>query len=86
MIEAIFRLRETQGLRLNVGRGFQDVSLKQFGEDAILDSPPPSVSGDVRVRALGWQKDGADSLWEIEQSLPLPFTLLSVTTELKIND
>lgn len=61
MIEAIFRLRETQGLRLNVGRGFQDVSLKQFGEDAILDSPPPSVSGDVRVRALGWQKDGADS-------------------------
>lgn len=86
MIEGIFRVSETQALRLNVGRDFQDISLKQFGTGALLDAPPPSVSGDIRVRALGWQKDGSDSLWEVEQSIPLPFTLLSVTTELKIND
>lgn len=86
MIEAIFRVLETKALRLDVGRGLRDVSLRQLGEEEILDAPPPSVSGDISVRALGWQKELADPLWRIEQSVPLPFTLLSVMTELKIND
>lgn len=86
MIESVFRVEETQGLRLDVGRGIEDVSLKQIGEDEILDAPPPKVSGDIRVRALGWKHDLSDPLWRIEQDLPLSFTLLSVATELKIND
>lgn len=86
LVEAIFRLEETAALRLDVGRGLKDVALKQFGEDPILDAPAPLISSDVKVRALGWQADGADPLWKIEQSVPLPFTLLSVTTELKVND
>ncbi len=86
MIESVFRVEETQGLRLDVGRGLEDVSLKQIGEDEILDAPPPKVSGDIRVRALGWKHDLSDPLWRIEQDLPLSFTLLSVATELKIND
>ena len=86
LIEAIFRLQGTAALRLDVGRGLGDVSLKQIGEDDILDAPPPLVSGDVRVRALGWQADATKPLWRVEQSAPLPFTLLSVSTELKVND
>ncbi|MEM6781987.1 MAG: hypothetical protein AAF569_09010, partial [Pseudomonadota bacterium] len=86
LVEAIFRLKDTQALRLDIGRGLKDVSLKQIGEDDILDTPPPSVSGDIAVRSLGWQPSGEDPLWNIEQSVPYPFTLLSVTTELKIND
>lgn len=86
MIEGIYRLKDTQALRLDVGQGFKDVPLKQFGEDPILDSPPPVVSGDVKVRALGWQQDNTASFWRIEQDIPYPFTLLSVATELKIND
>lgn len=86
MVEAIFRVLETKALRLDVGRGLRDVSLRQLGEEEILDAPPPSVSGDISVRALGWEKELADPLWRIEQSVPLPFTLLSVMTELKIND
>lgn len=85
MIEAIFRLQQTQALRLDTGRGLQDIPLRHMGED-ILDEPPPAISGDIAVRALGWQADGSDPLWRIEQSVPYPFTLLSVTTELKIND
>ncbi len=85
MVEAVFRLYETAALRLDVGRGLKDVSLKQIGEDTIL-GPPPQVSGDIRVRAFGWKVDGTTSLWRIEQNAPLPFTLLSVTTELKVND
>ncbi|MAE52353.1 MAG: hypothetical protein CMH27_11140 [Micavibrio sp.] len=86
LIEAIYRLQNTSALRLDVGRGLGDVSLKQIGEDAILDAPPPLISGDVRVRALGWQADATKPLWRIEQNVPLPFTLLSVSAELKVND
>lgn len=86
LVEAVFRLEETAALRLDVGRGLRDITLRQIGEDAEPGSPPPMVSEDVRVRALGWQPGGETPLWRIEQSVPLPFTLLSVTTELKVND
>lgn len=86
LIEAIFRLKDTQALRLDTGRGLQDIALKDFGEDIILDAPPPVISGDIHVRALGWQQNGVDALWEIQQTIPYPFTLLSVTAEIKFND
>ncbi len=86
LVEGIFRVKDTAALRLDVGRGAQDVSLKQIGEGDILDTSAPTVSGDVKVRSLGWQKDGTQPLWRIEQSSPLPFTLLSVSLEIKVND
>ena len=86
MVEGIFRLYETQALRLDIGRGLKDISLTQFNEDVILDAPPPKVSEDIRVRALGWQSDGTQSLWRIEQDIPYPFTLLSTVNEIKVND
>ncbi len=86
LVEGIFRLQQSAALRLDVGRGLKDISLLQFGEDPILDEPAPLVSGDISVRALGWQKDGTTPLWRIEQTAPLPFTLLSVSTEIKVND
>ncbi len=86
LVEAVFRVKDTKALRLDLGRGVRDISLRQLGEDDILDAPPPSVSGDIRIRGLGWQKQYADPLWRIEQSAPLPFTLLSVITEIKVND
>ncbi|MGH1378103.1 MAG: hypothetical protein ACRBB3_04710 [Alphaproteobacteria bacterium] len=86
LVEGIFRVKDTAALRLDVGRGAQDVSLKQIGEEDILDTSAPTVSGDVKVRSLGWQKDGTQPLWRIEQSSPLPFTLLSVSLEIKVND
>ncbi|MCD8566478.1 MAG: hypothetical protein LRY36_00860 [Alphaproteobacteria bacterium] len=86
LVEAVFRLQDTAALRLDVGRGLGDVSLRQLGEDEILDEAPPLVSGDIGVRALGWQNDATKPLWRIEQAVPLPFTLLSVNTELKVND
>jgi hypothetical protein len=86
MVQGIFRLQDTAALRLDVGRGLSDIALRRFGAGEILDEPLPLVSGDIRVRALGWQSGNTSPLWRIEQSVPLPFTLLSVTTELKVND
>ncbi|MCK6417829.1 MAG: hypothetical protein L6Q57_02680 [Alphaproteobacteria bacterium] len=85
LVQGIFRVQDTAALRLDVGRGLKDVPLRQFGAP-ILDAPPPLTSGDIRVRALGWQNDTTKALWRIEQDAPLPFTLLSVSTELKVND
>lgn len=86
LVEGIFRIEDTAALRLDVGRGLKDISLRAFDGELALDAPPALISKDVRVRALGWQADGTEPLWRIEQSVPLPFTLLSVTTELKVND
>lgn len=85
LIEAIYRVENTRALRLDVGRGYDDAILHQFGSE-VLDDPPPLISGNVRIRAFGWQPDGEKPLWQVEQSAPQPFTLLSVTTELKVND
>ncbi len=86
LIEGIFRLKDTAALRLDLGRGAKDIALEQFGETQILDGGMNVINGDVRVRSLGWQKDGTKPLWRIEQSSPLPFTLLSVSSEIKVND
>jgi hypothetical protein len=86
LVEGVFRIEETAALRLDVGRGLTDISLRQLGEEEILDAPLPLISSDIRVRALGWQSEPSAPLWRIEQTVPLPFTLLSVSTELKAND
>ena len=86
LIEGLFRLQNTAAFRVDVGRGLKDVSLRDLSEGTPLDAPAPQVSGDITVRALGWQQDGTKPLWRIEQSTPLPFTLLSVTSEIKVND
>ncbi len=86
LVEGIFRLEGTAALRLDLGRGAQDIALKQLEGGGVLDVSALLVSGDVKVRSLGWQRDGTAPLWRIEQSAPLPFTLLSVTAEIKVND
>ena len=85
LVEAIFRLKDTSSLRLDIGRGMKDIPLRD-ADSVILGSPPPRISDDIRVRSLGWQSKLSSPLWKIEQDTPLPFTLLSVITEIKVND
>ena len=85
MVDVTFRIEETASLIADVGRGLNAIALKQFGEDEILDEPVPLVSGDIRINAFGWKNDLSQPLWRIEQSQPLPFTLLSVSMELSVN-
>jgi len=84
LVEAVFRIEDTAHLSVDVGRGLRDVPLRDTGTE--LGSPPPEISGDVRVRSFGWRQDGTQSLWRIEQEAPLPFTLLSVATDLRVSD
>jgi hypothetical protein len=79
-----FRFQRTGSFHLDTGRGFVEIPFKRFG-DSILDCPASEFSGDKTVRAFGWRGDGTKPLWRIEQDTPLPFTLLSVSTEISIN-
>ncbi|MCW8861879.1 MAG: hypothetical protein OQK07_05595, partial [Rhodospirillales bacterium] len=81
LIAATFRLRDTAALVLDTGRGPVAMPFKRMG-DGVLDAPPLPFTGDRTVRALGW-RDAHQPLWRIEQDAPLPFTLLSVTAEIK---
>jgi len=85
LVEATFRIKDTAALTLDVGRGLKDISLRQIGEVSLLNAPPPKITGDIKVRAYGWKNDTSKPLWRIEQSLPLPFALLSVHTEIIAN-
>lgn len=80
-----FRLHETAALRLDTGRGFAEVPFKRFGT-GVLDAAPAPFTGDRTVRAFGWRQGADGPLWRIAQDTPLPFTLLSVSTELAVND
>lgn len=86
LVRASFRLLETAVLQVDTGRGPAAVPFKRFGASGVLDSPPPAFTGDASVRALGWQRTSLEPLWRISQDAPLPCTILSVTTELKVTD
>lgn len=82
LIEASFRVEDTAALYLDVGSGLINILDNEQTDGQV----PVLLTGDKKIRAQGWTRDMTTSLWKIEQSLPLPFTLLSVTTETKVND
>lgn len=83
-IQFTFRVRDTSVMQLDVGGGLHDVSFKRFGQ-GVLDQPTAPFTGDKTVRSYGWRQGGIAPLWRIEQDTPLPFTLLSVASEISVN-
>jgi len=86
LIAVTFRLADTAALRVDTGSGFREVPFKRFGPTGVLDSPVAPFTGDMEIRALGWRRGGAEPLWRVVQDAPLDCTILSVTTEMKVND
>ncbi|MBK66796.1 MAG: hypothetical protein CMP22_01535 [Rickettsiales bacterium] len=80
LVEARFRLEDSEILKLDIGHGLDDYLANDFDEET------PQFTGDKAVRAMGWHKDLTKPLWRIEQKEGKAFTLLSVTTETKVND
>lgn len=85
LIEARFRLKDTASLVVDVGRGARNIPLKKLGTSKVLDSAPPEVTGDISIKSFGWIRDILCPAWEIKSDIPLRLTLLSVTTETKVN-
>ena len=74
----------TQSLHIDTGGGLRELPLHTVGEGPMDRSPAP-FTGDRSVRALGWRRGTEQPPWRIEQATPLPCTLLSATTEVKVN-
>ncbi len=85
LVAVTFRLLETAALAVDLGRGAQPVPFRRL-DTPMLDAPPAPLTGDVRLRALGWRSDAMRPLWRIEDDTPLPMTLLSVTTDTRMTD
>lgn len=86
LIEASFRLLDSCQMRIDTGSGFVDVPFRGFGGANAFGGAIQPFTGEKRFRALGWKRSGVDPLWRIELPAPLPFQLLSVTQEMKVND
>lgn len=85
LVSLTLRLKDSQALSLDVGRGLRSIPFKKLGALNVLDSAPQPFTGDLTVRALGWRQNGTETLWRIEQDIPLPFKLMSILEELSAN-
>ena len=85
LVSVTLRLLDTAALEVDLGRGPMNVPFRRLGP-GLLDQAPQGFTGDRMLRALGWQRDAAVSLWRITGDTPLPVKILSVTTELRVND
>lgn len=85
IVRARFRVRDTAGLALDVGRGMQRQTFRHLGQ-RVLDQGAMAYTGEHEIRAVGWRRNGDDAPWRIADDLPLPFTLLSVALELKVSE
>jgi hypothetical protein len=83
-IRITLRLLATQSLHIDTGSGLRELPLRKMGEGP-MDRTPAPFTGDRSVRALGWRRGTEQPPWRIEQATPLPCTLLSATTEVKVN-
>jgi hypothetical protein len=83
-VRITLRLFETQSLRIDTGDGLREVALHTVGTGP-KDRDPSPFTGDLSLRALGWRRGAGQPSWRIEQATPLPCTLLSATTEVKVN-
>lgn len=86
LVEASFRLLDSRQMRIDTGSGYVDVPFRGFGGANAFDGAIVPFTGEKRFRALGWKRTGVEPLWRIELPAPLPFQLLSVTQEMKVND
>ena len=83
LVRAHFRLLDTRALHIDTGKGLTAIPFRRFGRHRF-DAAPPTFSGDVQIRAIGWRRDAMQPLWRIAQDVPLPCTVLAVATEMKV--
>jgi hypothetical protein len=77
-VRVTFRVLGTKELEVDSGMGLRPVPLPDGGAVPF--------TGDAAMRALGWRRGIAEPPWRVRQDRPFPCTILSVTTDIKVND
>ncbi len=81
-IKGVFRLIDSYSLQIDTGNGVhQELNWPLNG---CVQNTDGSVTGDIVVRGLGWNRRPTYPLWQITGDLPKFFKLVSVTQDLKI--
>ena len=83
LIRAVFRIIDTQSLEIDTGTGIHQELVPNL-TDYTLDSANTTKTKDVVIRCLGWSRAPTMPLWEIHGDTPLPFKLVSVTSDIKL--
>jgi hypothetical protein len=83
-VRVTLRLFQSQSVRIDTGDGLRDIPLHSIG-GGLLDQNPSPFTGDKSLRALGWRRGIEQPAWRVEQDTPVACTLLSATTEVKVN-
>lgn len=82
LVRAVFRVLESTFLEVDVGMGIKSAMPLTFGKDFAVQKSQP-VTKDIILRGIGWKREPLQPLWRVESSYPAPFSLISVTTEMK---
>ncbi len=77
-VRVSFRVIDTGALRVDLGSGSQAV--------VALPAGASLVTGDHSLRTIGWRRGLGQPPWRVVQDDPVPSTILSVSTEIKVND
>ncbi len=84
-VRGIFRLINTKSFQIDTGTGLHQEMVESLS-DYTLDSAPNNKTMDILVRGLGWKRNPLAPLWIIQGNQPLPFQLVSVTSDIKIGE
>ncbi len=83
LVRGVFRIINTESLQIDTGSGLHQEMVENLAQ-YVLDSPPSNKTIDIVVRGLGWKRTPLQPLWSILGNQPLPFQLVSVTSDIKI--
>ena len=83
LVRAVFRVIDTQSLEIDTGTGLHQELVPSLS-NYTLDSSNATKTQDIVIRCLGWSRSPTSPLWEIRGDTPLPFKLVSVTSDIKL--
>ena len=83
VVSAVYRIINSRGFCIDLGKGYQEVPLKNISNQYHFDEETAEYSGDVELYALGWTRDINKPVWSIKSDVPVSFTLLSTTMKVK---
>ena len=84
-VRGIFRLINTKSFQIDTGTGLHQEMVENLS-GYTLDNAPTNKTMDIIVRGLGWKRNPTIPLWMIQGNQPLPFQLVSVTSDIKIGE
>ena len=83
LVRAVFRVIGTRSLEIDTGTGIHQELVPNLA-NYILDSANETKTQDIVIHCLEWKRSPTAPLWEIKGDTPLPFKLVSVTSDIKL--